>query len=272
VQLLCRVLCVSRAGYYDWHGRGPSARAQADAVLLAEIREIHAGSRKTYGSPRVHAALRARGHCCSRKRVARLLRAEGLTGRRQPRYVVTTQGGGGYQVAANLLARRFCPGALRAWAADLTYISTGEGTLYLAVVVDIYSRRVLGWSMGNSPAGQLAVDALKMALATAPPQPGQLCHSDRGGHYLSSGYRSVLAQHGLQESMSRKGDCWDNAVVESFFATLKRELLYPRRLDTRRQARALIFEYLEVFYNRQRSHSALGYLSPVAYEKLRANP
>ena len=272
VRMMCRVLSVSPSGYYAWARRQPSRRQRDSERMLSEIRRIHLASRRTYGSPRIHADLREMGVCCSRKRVARLMREHGISGRRKPRYIVTTEGGGGYQVAQNLLARRFSPGELLAWASDLTYVRTTEGTLYLAVVVNIYSRRVIGWSMGNSPAGRLAVDALKMAMATMKPIPGQIHHSDRGGHYLSSTYRSLLAKYGMVESMSRKGDCWDNAVVESFFATLKRELLYPQRIQTRQQARQMIFEYVEVFYNRQRKHSALGYLNPVAYEKLRNAP
>ena len=268
VRMMCRVLSVSHSGYYAWRRRQPSRRHWEDQRLLSKIREIHLGSRRTYGSPRILADLRKAGVCCSRKRVARLMQVNGIVGRRKPRYIVTTESGGGYEVAPNILARQFTPGGLMAWVADLTYVRTGEGTLYLAVVLNMYSRRVIGWSMGNTSAGMLTVDALKMAVTVKQPVPGQIHHSDRGGHYLSSTYRSLLAEYGMVQSMSRKGDCWDNAVVESFFATLKLELLYPQRIPTRQQARRMIFEYVEVFYNRQRAHSALGYLSPVEYEKL----
>ena len=272
IRVMCRVLRVSASGYYAWRSRRPSARALANCQLLTEIREIHLDSRRTYGSPRIHEELQDNGVCCSRKRVARLMRRHGITGRRKPRFIVTTESGGGYQVAPNLLDRRFSPGEVPAWAADLTYVRTDEGTLYLAVVLKISSRRVTGWSMGNTPAGQLAVDALKMAVETTTPMPGLIHHSDRGGHYTSSVYRSLLAKYEMVESMSRKGNCWDNAVVESFFATLKRELLYPQRIRTRQQARSMIFEYVEVFYNRKRKHSSLGYISPMAYEKLHVAP
>jgi len=185
---------------------------------------------------------------------------------------VTTQSGGNYTAAPNLLSRRFAPGQVPAWVADLTFVRTEQGMLYLSVVMNLSSRRVLGWSMGNSQTGQMALEALKMALSRARPEEGQYHHSDRGGQYVSKVYRMLAARHGMRISMSRQGNCWDNAVAESFFATLKRELLHGEWVKTREQARRMIFEYIELFYNRQRKHSALGYLSPVEYEKLVGAP
>jgi len=271
VRLVCRLLAVSASGYYAWRRRGPSARQQSNQALLAQIKKIHRGLRRTYGSPRVHRDLRLAGARCSLNRVARLMRQHGIRARRRRRYIVTTQSGGSWRAAPNLLARRFQPGQVRAWLADLTYVSTDEGELYLTIVMKLQSRRVIGWSMGNTPSGRLALDALKMALDTAPAA-GSLHHSDRGGHYASKAYQALVAANGMTESMSRTGDCWDNAVIESFFATLKCELLYPQRPRTRAQARQMIFEYIEVFYNKQRAHSALGYLSPEEYEKLHNVP
>lgn len=272
VRLMCRVLKTSPSGYYAWRQREPTLRHSANAELTAQISQIHHASRRCYGSPRVYQELKRQGARCSLNRVARLMRQGGIVATRKPRYVVTTESGGNWQAAPNLLRRRFSPGDVPAWVSDLTYVRTSEGMLYLAVVLDVNTRRVLGWSMGNTPAGQLALDALKMALGSAEPKPGQLHHSDRGGHYASLAYRSMLEQHGLKASMSRRGDCWDNAVAESFFASLKGEWLYPAKLQTRQQARRLIFEYIEVFYNRNRLHSSLGYLTPVEYEKLHVTP
>jgi transposase InsO family protein len=269
VRTLCRVLAVSPSGYYAWRRRTPSRREQANAELLQRIREVHRANRSTYGSPRIWFDLRQLG---SRNRIARLMRQHGIRPVRRPRHIVTTVSGGNWRAEPNLLMRRFAPGEVRAWLADLTYVRTDEGVLYLTVVLNLESRRVLGWSMGDTPAGQLALDVLRMAADRAGPEPGLLHHSDRGGHYASAAYRALLQRYGMEQSMSRTGDCWDNAVVESFFATLKREALYPQQLRTRQQARAVIFNYIEVFYNRQRRHSALGYISPEEYEKLHCDP
>lgn len=272
VRMLCRVLAVSPGGYYAWLRRAPSRRSRDSQELIERIRQIHAGSRGAYGSPRVHGRLKAQECSCSLNRVARLMRLAGIKGVPRRRYLVTTKSSGGWSKAPNLLRQRFSPGALQAWMADLTYVQTEEGFLYLALVMNMYSRRVIGWSMGDRPSGQLALDALKMALGRVQPAAGALHHSDRGGHYVASSYRELLSKHGMEISMSRRGNCYDNAVVESFFATLKRELLYRQRLRTRAEARQLIFEYIEVFYNQQRSHSALGYRSPMEYENLRSAP
>ena len=272
VRILCRVMAVSKSGYYAWRKRQPSEREQANQKLATRIHEIFIDKRKAYGSPRIWDDLRDEGEICSVNRVARIMRTKGIAAQRKPRYIVTTESGGTTKAAPNLLKRRFRPGKVPAWVADLTYVRTYEGVLYLAVVLNLASRRVIGWAMGSTPAGQLTLDALRMAIDTAPPKVGQIHYSDRGGHYMSKGYQGLATKHGMLVSMSRKGNCWDNAVVESFFATLKGELLYPNQIRTRKQAREMIFDYVEVFYNRQRKHSALGYLSPVVYEKLNSNP
>ncbi len=272
LRILCRVMAVSKSGYYAWRKRQPSAREQANQKLVARIHKIFVDKYKAYGSPRIWDDLRDAGETCSVNRVARLMREQGIAAHRKPRYIVTTESGGTTLAEPNLLNRRFRPGKVPAWVADLTYVRTYEGVLYLAVVLKLSSRRVIGWAMGNTPAGQLTLDALRMAIGTTPPEKGLIHHSDRGGHYMSKGYQALVRRQGMLVSMSRKGNCWDNAVVESFFATLKGELLYPNQIRTRKQAREMIFEFMEVFYNRQRKHSALGYRSPVAYEKLHSNP
>jgi transposase InsO family protein len=268
---MCRVLAVSKAGYYAWRDRAPSARARADRQLAAEIRAVHRRSRATYGSPRVHAELRAQGVRVSEKRVARVMRAEGVRAKRRRRFRVTTDSRHGEPVAPNVLDRRFAVAQVaapdRVWAGDITYVATREGWLYLAVVLDLASRRVIGWSMRHTLERGLTLDALAMALAQRRPAAGVLHHSDRGSQYACGEYRGLLAQHRMRCSMSRKGDCWDNAVVESFFATLKAELVDGAEWPTREAARAALFEYVEVWYNRQRRHSSLGYLSPLQYEQ-----
>jgi transposase InsO family protein len=272
VARLCPALGVSASGYYAWINRAPSQRWLRDRELKPLIRQAYQTGRRAYGSPRVLAELQDQGQRCSGKRIARLMREEGLRAEPRRRYIVTTESGGTTTAAPNLLARQFDPGGRPAWLADLTYIHTGEGFLYLALVMQLASRRVIGFSLGNQPSGQLALDALQMALGQASPVPGQLHHSDRGGHYAALNYQELLKRHGLEISMSRKGDCWDNAVVESFFASLKRELVYPQQFRTRGSARQQIFEYIEVFYNRIRRHSSLGNLSPIAYEKIQDVP
>ncbi len=271
VILMCRVLGVARSGFYAAQARAASARAQADRRLRLEIQTIHATSRRTYGSPRVHAELRAQGVRCGRKRVARLMRAAGLAARRRRCYRVTTQSRHPHPVAPNVLARRFAvAGPNRVWVGDITYLPTREGWLYLAVLLDLGSRRVVGWAMRATLDRGLPLEALEMALAGRQPARGLLHHSDRGSQYACGEYRALLAAHGVTVSMSRTGNCWDNAVAESFFGTLKTELVEGADWMTRAAARAAVFEYLEVWYNRQRRHSALGYLSPVEYEARRA--
>ena len=265
--MLCRVLQVSRSGYYTWSQRALSSRAQQDQQLAQQVRTIHVQSRYTYGSPRVHAALQAQGIGCSQKRVARLMQALQLKARQARRYKATTDSSHGLPVASNLLARQFkVEQSNQVWAGDITYVWTGEGWLYLAVVLDLCSRRVVGWHMAPRLNTQLVVRALEMAWQQRRPAPGLLHHSDQGSQYASGSFQEVLAQRGLVCSMSRKGNCWDNAPVESFFATLKTELIHGQRFATRAAAMSAIFDYIEVFYNRQRRHSALGYVSPAEYE------
>ena len=268
VTTLCRVLGVSRAGFYAAQARPVPTRVAEDERLAIEIAAIHAGSRRCYGSPRVHAELRARGHCTSRKRVARLMRRAGLAARRRRAFRVTTHSRHSWPVAPNRLARQFtAPAPDRVWVTDNTYLATVDGWLYLAVVLDLFSRRVVGWATSERLTEGLAVEALHMGLARRRPRPGVLHHSDRGAQYASEEYRAVLAQHGMQRSMSRAATCWDNAVAESFFATLKVELGRDAAWPTRTEARRAVFEYIEVFYNGERRHSTLGHLSPVAFER-----
>ena len=269
VALMCRMLQVSRAGYYAWCQRPPAPRTLKDQTLALEVAAIHAESRGRYGSPRVHAELRERGQRTGRKRVARLMRAAGLCARERRRFRCTTDSGHGMAIKGNLLARRFAvPAPNSSWVSDITYLWTLEGWLYLAVILDLFSRRVVGWALSERLERGVALDALQMALTDRQPPQGLLHHSARGSQYASHECQQLLALHGIQSSMSRKGNCWDNAVAESFFATLKLELVYQSRWSTRTHARNEVFEYIELFYNRQRRHSALGYLSPDEFEDL----
>ena len=268
VTLLCRVLGVARSGYYAWTRRPVTARAHADEELTARIAAGHVRSRRTYGAPRVHAELRASGVRCARKRVARLMRAAGLARCYRRRRARTTVADPAHTPAPNLVARAFVARAPdRLWIGDITYIATWEGWLYLAVLVDVYSRRVVGWAMADHLRAELATDALTMALQRRRPAAGLVHHTDRGCQYTAAAYQAMLAAHGVTVSMSRAGDCLDNAMAESFFATLQAELVDTRRWATRAAARQAVFEWLEVWYNRQRRHSALAYHSPVAWEE-----
>ena len=270
VRLLCRTLQVSRAGFYAWQTRPPARRQQDDDRVSVQIAAIHAESRQRYGSPRIHAELRDRGCRMARKRVARLMRVRGLAARRRRRFRTTTHSRHPFPIAPNVLARQFDRAAPdQAWVTDITYIPTGEGWLYLAVILDLHSRFAVGWAMSARITDDLTLDALNMALARRRPPPGLLHHSDQGSQYASGDYQRVLAQHGVVCSMSRRGNCWDNAVAESFFATLKVELVHDAAWTTRTTARAELFDYLELFYNGQRRHSALGYLSPRVFEQQR---
>jgi putative transposase len=269
VALMCRVLKVSRAGYYAWCKRPTAHHTQEDQRLGLEIAAIYRENRGRYGSPRVHFELHERGHRTGRKRVARLMRTAGLRARGHRRFRTTTDSRHSLAIKQNLLDRQFTmPTANQGWVTDITYLWTLEGWLYLAVIIDLFSRRVVGWSLGERLERSIVLDALKMALQHRHPPQGLLHHSDRGSQYASHEYQELLAVHGIQSSMSRKGNCWDNAVAESFFATLKVELVYRSRWSTRTQARNEVFEYIELFYNRQRRHSALGYLSPNEFERL----
>ena len=267
IRLMCRALAVSAAGYYAWRIRPESARSVSDRTTLSVIRVIHRESRETYGSPRIWKALVTQGHRIGEHRVARLMRQDGIRAKTVTKWRATTQSQHRFPVAANTLERAFTVEAPnRVWAGDITYVWTLEGWLYLAVLLDLYSRRVVGWAMSQRITVELTEQALTMALAKRAPTAGLLHHSDRGSQYAATSYQRVLDEYGLIPSMSRKGNCWDNACVESFFGTLKRELVYQRQYATRGEATQDIFEYIEVFYNRQRRHSTLGYHSPAEYE------
>ena len=268
VRTLCAVLEVSPSGYYAWRDRPESARHVADRGLTAEIRQIHADNRAVYGSPRVHAALRAGGRRVSVNRVARLMRHHGIQGRHKRRAPRTTDSHHSHPIAPNLLDRQFTATAPnRVWLADITYIPTREGWLYLAVVLDMFSRRVVGWAMRDTMPQELTIDALQMAITQRRPGPGLVHHSDRGGQYAAHAYRRLLDQNAIRCSMSRKGNCWDNAPMESFFGSMKTELDNGVVFETRQQAKGAIFRFIEAFYNRQRLHSAIGYNSPVMWEQ-----
>lgn len=268
IALLCRIVGVARSGYYAWLRRGVSARQQADQQLTEQISSIHQQSRQTYGSPRVHAALRQTGVRCARKRVARLMRQAALTGCRARRRTRTTRSDPTHTPAPNLIERRFTVAHLdQLWVGDITDIPTWEGWLYLAVLVDACSRRVVGWAMADHLGGDLTRAALTMALERRRPTIDLIHHSDRGSQYTAGSYQGVLRTSGVTVSMSRSGNCYDNALAESFFATLKTELIDRQPWPTRRAARQAIFDWIEGFYNRQRLHSALGYQSPVAFEE-----
>jgi putative transposase len=267
IDFMCQQLGVSRSGYYAWKERPESEWHKADRALAEVVTEVHQESRGTYGSPRVLAELRARGQRVSRKRVARLMSQQGLAARKKRRFVSTTDSRHNQPVAPNILERDFSPGQPNStWATDITYVGTRQGWLYLAVVMDLFSRKVVGWSMSENIDRHLVLNALDMALKGRQPPRGLLHHSDRGSQYASADYQQALAARGIQCSMSRKGNCWDNAVVESFFSSLKLELVYTTDFATHEQARTALFEYIEVFYNRQRRHSSLGYVSPVDFE------
>lgn len=266
----CRLVGVSRSGYYAWRDREVSQRASENGRLIAEIRAIHQGTRRSYGSPRVYRELREKGIACGRHRVARLMREEGIRAKHKRWYRVTTNSKHGYPIAPNILNR--CFRAERPdtkWVSDITYIRTEEGWLYLAATMDLYGRRIVGWSMGERVNGALTMAALDMAVRQRRPTAGLIHHSDRGSQYACDDYRRMLRRYGMVSSMSRKGDCYDNAVMESFFSSMKREWVYGKRYATRQEARADLFEYIEIFYNRRRRHSSLGYLSPAEFEARR---
>jgi len=270
VTLMCRVLEVVRSGYYQWRTQPLSTRKMADLLLLMHIQDIFTESRETYGSYRIQAELAEQGLRCSRKRVARLMRQSNLTPKTVRLFrVITTDSNHNLPVAPNRLNQEFTADRPdQIWLTDITYVPTAEGWLYLAVVLDLYSRRIVGWAMGDSLHRQLVIEALQMALTARQPPPGLLHHSDRGSQYASDDYQALLTQAGMVGSMSRRGNCYDNAPVESFFATLKTELVFHQQYAIRAEARLDIFEYIEVFYNRFRRHSALGYKSPVKFEAL----
>ena len=268
VRWMCEALEVSAAGYYAWATREDSPTQKWRCELLGAIEEVHAEVRQRYGSPRMHAELTARDYECSENTVAKLMKVHAIRAKTPRRFARTTDSNHKLPVAENVLGRDFAPaGPNVSWCADITYIPTREGWLYLAVVEDLFSRMVVGWSMDATMASRLVVDALSMALARRRPEAGLMAHSDRGGQYASEHYQRVLGEAGIACSMSGVGQCWDNAPVESFFGRLKCEIVACEMFATRDQARAEIFEYLEVFYNRVRRHSSLGYVSPVEFEQ-----
>lgn len=272
VAAMCRVLKVSRSGYYGWCRRKPSARTVANARLLQCIQQIHAASRHNYGAVKTWKALRSAGETCSRNRVIRLRQSNGIEAKRMRRF--RSGNSGKINVAPpalNLLNRNFHSDQPdRAWVGDVTFINTREGWLHLAVMIDLHSRKVVGWAMSEKNNQPLITDALLMAIEHREPKAGLIHHTDQGTIYASAGYRAILKRHGMIASMSRKGDCHDNAVAESFFGNLKNELTWHCTFSTRNEARAAIFDYIEVFYNRQRLHQTLGYISPMRYEEQHA--
>ncbi len=271
VSLLCRVLGVSKSGFYGWLKVPYGRRMVEEAELEKAVLELFEESRRTYGSRRIRKALNRRKIGASRRRVVRIMRRLGLSPRRKRRFVATTDSRHKYPVHPNLLRRNFvAESANRVWASDITYVPTDEGWLYLATVVDLFSRRIVGWSMSESLGAKLAVDALEMAVRARNPKGRLIHHSDRGVQYACSEYQAALGATGIICSMSRKGDCWDNAMAESLFSTLKKELIYQTRFRTREQARLAIFEFIEVFYNRTRMHSKIGYMSPAEFEAAEA--
>ena len=269
VRMMCRVLEVSRAGFYRWRKRPDSQRSMENRKLVKEIEAIHRESRGVYGSPRIHAHL-CRQARYGKNRIARLMRLHGIRSIQKRKFRVTTDSRHALPVAKNVLDRKFSAREPnKRWNVDITYIPTQEGWLYLAVVMDLYSRKIVGWAMDRRITKDLVRKALQMALESRNPDHGLLHHSDRGSQYASGEYQKLLRSKGMIGSMSRKGNCWDNAVVESFFSALKTELVHHRQFESRRRAQLEIFDYIEVFYNRQRLHSALGYQSPEEFEKLR---
>jgi len=267
IRMMCRLLKVSRSGYYAWRSRPESRRAKFDRGLMPEIQRIHEQSHGVYGSPRVRAELRDEGIHVGRRKVARLMRLARLRGCPKRRYRITTQQDLRHRVAKDLLEQNFQAEAPnRCWASDITYISTRQGWLYLAVVMDLYSRRIVGWSMSRWMSRGLVIKALTMAIDARRPEGELIHHSDRGAQYTSNDFRDELARHGIQCSMSHTGNCYDNAVVESFFGILKRERVNRVRYRTRDEARRNLFQYIEVFYNRKRRHGYLGNISPADYE------
>ena len=268
VRLMCQVLGVASGGYYGWRGRPVSPRTQRREALVDAIEAVHVEVKARYGSPRIHVELAARGQACCVNTVARLMRRHGIAAKTKRKFRCTTDSNHARPVAENVVDRRFEPKAPnRTWTADITYVPTGEGWLYLAAVEDLHSRRIVGWAMGARIDSRLVVDALEMAVARRMPGDDLVAHSDRGSQYASEHYQRMLAGHGIVCSMSRRGNCWDNAPMESFFATLKKELVHDEDYATREEARTSLFEYIEVFDNRVRRHSSPGYRSPIEYER-----
>lgn len=269
VRVMCDALSVSPSGYYAWRSRPESPRKSANRALLVDIQRVHARHRERYGAPRIHAALRAEGQTVSRRRIERMMRHHGIRARVPRRYrVCTTDSKHSLPVAPNLLDQNFVADRPnQVWLADITYIPSAEGWLYLAVILDLFTRKVVGWAMRDHMRAELTIAALTMAIQRRRPRAGLIHHSDRGSQYAAGAYRDILRAAAITQSMSRKGNCWDNAPMESFFASLKKELVHGADFATRAEARAAIVEYIEVFYNTKRRHSSLGYVSPAEYER-----
>lgn len=269
VRFMCQVLGVSSSGYYEWRRRGPSHRAQSDQHLQRRICRIHQESRERYGSPKIHEQLRQEGIRCGRNRVIRLMRLANISSKRRRRYKCTTRRNRAHPVAPNRLKQRFVatrPNQI--WLADITYVPTAEGWLYLAVVMDLYSRRILGWAMDSRMTEALTHKALMMAVLTRKTLPDKVMHhSDRGSQYTSAGYQALLAKQKMLVSMSGVGNCYDNAPMESFFSLLKTELVHHEHYDSRQAARTSIFDYIETFYNRKRIHGSIAYMTPITFEE-----
>ena len=267
LERLCTALDISVSGYYAWKKRPESKRKQQNREVVEQIKLIHQQSRQTYGSPRVYVDLKEKGITCSENRVAKLMKSHQIAANRKRKFVVTTDSNHDLPVAENKLSQDFtASNPNQKWVTDITYIWTTEGWLYLAVVLDLFSRKVVGWSMNASMERGLVIDALRMALLDRKPPEGLLHHSDRGSQYASNDYQQILNDYGITCSMSRKGNCYDNAVMESFFATLKQELIYRQPYRSRQDTKQDIFEYIQVWYNRKRKHSTLQYLSPEQFE------
>jgi putative transposase len=267
VKKMCQAFRVSRSGYYNWRNRDLSNRERSNQMLFEQIKRVFKNSRDTYGSPRITAELKDQGQTCSQKRVARLMRLNGMAAKTKRKFKVTTDSAHNLPVAANLVNRRFeAEHPNRLWCSDITYLWTKEGWLYLSVVLDVCSRRIVGWSISHSLIKGLVIDAVNQALSHRTPSLDMIFHSDRGSQYASDRFQRLLSDYKIQPSMSSKGDCYDNAITESFFHTLKTELVYFENYQTREEARLSIFEYIEVFYNRKRRHSAIGYKTPVEFE------
>jgi transposase InsO family protein len=265
---MCQVLGVSENGYYNWRKRGKSQRKRDDDDIAERIEDAYDANRGVYGSPRIHAELKAQGIHCGRKRIVRLMQEKNISARRKRRKARTTNSNHSSPIAPNLLERDFAADAPnKKWVTDITYIATYEGWLYLAGILDTYSRKIIGWAMGKQHDAELVRDALHMALIQRQPAADLVHHSDRGGEYASIRYQELLHQHNIQISMSRKGDCYDNSMMESFWGKLKEEGIGEAIFSSRKEAETTLFDYIEVFYNRKRRHSSLGYLSPVDFEK-----
>lgn len=267
VERMCRVIGVSRSGYYQWKKRDKNIRYAENRKIVAAIKESYEKSRMIYGSPRITRDLKSKGIRCGKNRIARLMREHGIAARTKKKFKATTNSKHNLPVAQNILNRNFVSnGPNRIWVSDITYIPTGEGWLYLSVILDTYSRRIVGWSMSDRATSCFVIESLQQAIRRRRPSSGCIFHSDRGVQYAGTSLKNVLKAHRFIHSMSRKGDCYDNAVVESFFHTLKTEHVYNCRYETRKKAKQSIFEYIEVFYNLQRIHSSLGYRSPISFE------